>query len=72
MELLSPEDLVRLTPPERIALIAQLWDSLDADRIPLTIAQQAELENRLSSLDQDRKTGVTWATLKAELEQRCP
>ena len=72
MELLSPEDLVRLTPPERIALIAQLWDSLDADRVPLTAAQQGELDSRLSSLDQDRKTGVTWAALKDELEQRCP
>jgi putative addiction module component (TIGR02574 family) len=72
MELLSPEDLVRLTPPERIALIAQLWDSLEADRVPMSTAQQAELESRLTSLDQDRKTSVTWAALKAELEQRCP
>ena len=60
MELLTSGEMVRLTPPERIALIAQLWDSLDADRLPLTEAQQAELENRLSSLDQD---GVTWAAV---------
>jgi len=35
-------------------------------------AQEAELERRLSSLDQDRQNGVTWTALKAELEQRCP
>jgi len=60
------------SPPERLALIAQLWDSLEDDQVPLTAAQQEELERRLSSLDQDRKASVTWATLKAELEQRCP
>jgi putative addiction module component (TIGR02574 family) len=72
MELLTPDEIVRLSPPERIALIAQLWDSLDAHHLPLTRAQEAELERRLSSLDQDRQNGVTWRVLKAELEQRCP
>lgn len=72
MELLTLDEIVRLSPPERIALIAQLWDSLDADHLPLTGAQEAELERRLSSLDQDRQNGVTWTALKAELEQRCP
>ena len=67
-----PDEIVRLSPPERIALIAQLWDSLDADHLPLTGAQEAELERRLSSLDFDRQNGVTWTALKAELEQRCP
>jgi putative addiction module component (TIGR02574 family) len=72
MELLTPDEIVRLSPPERIALIAQLWDSLDANHLPLTGAQEEELERRLSSLDQDRQNGVTWTALKAELERRCP
>ena len=72
MELLTPDEIVRLTPPERLALIAQLWDSLEHDQLPLTNAQQAELERRLTSLDGARRNGVTWAALKAELEQRCP
>jgi len=72
MELLTPDEIVRLSPCERIALIAQLWDSLDNDQVLLTGAQEEELERRLSSLDQDRQNGVTWAALKAELEQRCP
>ena len=71
MELLTPSEIDRLSPPERIALIAQLWDSLDAEQIPLTGAQQAELVSRLASLDQDRQSGVTWTDLKAELERRC-
>jgi putative addiction module component (TIGR02574 family) len=72
MELLTQDELVRLTPPERLALISQLWDSLEDDQLPLTAAQQTELDHRLASLEQDRRQGITWANLKAELEQRCP
>jgi putative addiction module component (TIGR02574 family) len=72
MELLTQSEIVRLSPSERIALIAQLWDSLESDQLPLTSAQRAELDKRLVSLDQDRQNGETWAALKAELEQRCP
>jgi putative addiction module component (TIGR02574 family) len=72
MDVLTHDELARLTPPERLALISQLWDSLDADQLPLTTAQQAELDRRLETLDQDRREGITWEALKAELEQRCP
>ena len=47
-----------LTPNE----IAQLWESLENE----------QLERRLASLDEERRNGVTWASLKAELERRCP
>jgi putative addiction module component (TIGR02574 family) len=72
MEPLTHAELVRLTPPERLALISQLWDSLEDDQLPLTVAQRAELDRRLETLDEDRREGVTWAALKTELEQRCP
>ena len=62
----------RLSPPERLALIGQLWESLDQDDLPLTPAQQSELELRLASLDVDRLEAVSWTDLKAELEQLCP
>ena len=39
-------------------------------QLPLSQAHEVELERRLVSLDQDRREGVTWAALKAELEQR--
>jgi putative addiction module component (TIGR02574 family) len=71
MELLTPDEIVRLTPSERLALIAQLWDSLAHEQLPLTSAQEAELERRLGSIEEDKRNGVTWASLKAELEQRC-
>ena len=72
MELLTHDELVRLTPPERLALISQLWDSVEDEQLPLTAAQRAELDRRLASLDQDRREGIAWETLKTELERRCP
>jgi len=68
---LTHDEITRLSPDERLALIAQLWDSLDDNQVQLTPAQQAELE-RLATLDRDRTQSVTWETLKAELDQRCP
>jgi putative addiction module component (TIGR02574 family) len=72
MDILSRDEISRLSPPERLELIGQLWDSLEQERLPLTTAQEGELERRLTSLDRDRREGITWASLKAELEQRCP
>ena len=72
MELLTPDEIVRLSPPECLALIAELWNSLEHKQLPLTSAQQSEIERRLTSLDQDCRDGITWSALKAELEQRRP
>lgn len=70
MNLLSQDELARLTPPERLALITQLWDSLDDEQLPLTAAQQTELDRRLDTLDHDRPQCIPWAALQSELERR--
>jgi putative addiction module component (TIGR02574 family) len=72
MATLTHDELARLTPPERLALISQLWDSLENDQLPLTAAQRAELDSRLATLDLDRREGITWEALRNELQQRCP
>src|SRR5665213_4021073 len=64
MELLTHDEIARLTRPERLALISRLWDSLEDDQLPLTPAQCAELDSRLATLDQDRRNSTTWETLK--------
>ena len=71
MALLNRDEIARLSPPERLALIADLWDSLEQKELPLTKAQQTEPERRLASIDEDRADGLTWASLNAELERRC-
>ena len=72
MERITQDEIALLSPPERLELIGQLWDSLDQKQLPLTGAQQEELARRLTSLDRDRRDGITWAQLKVKLEQRCP
>ena len=69
---LTTDEITRLSPDERLELIAQLWDSLDDEQVPLSEAQQAELDRRLATLDHNRAEGVSWDILKAQLEQRCP
>jgi putative addiction module component (TIGR02574 family) len=68
---LSRDEITKLSPDERLALIAALWDSLQDEQVPLTGAQEVELERRLAALASNRADGVTWDALKAELERRC-
>jgi putative addiction module component (TIGR02574 family) len=67
---LSLDEITRLSPPERLALIGQLWDSLDNPDVPMTPAQQAEIDRRLQTFETDRDQSVTWESLKAELDNR--
>ncbi len=67
---LTPDQIVRLTPQERLSIIEQLWDSLSEADLPLTSAQKAELERRLATFDDDRAQALTWGSLKAELARR--
>jgi putative addiction module component (TIGR02574 family) len=72
MGTLNADELARLSPEERLALIGQLWDSLGDNEVPLPEAQKVELARRLSSYDQDRAHAVTWEQLRTELARRRP
>jgi putative addiction module component (TIGR02574 family) len=69
---LTQDEITRLSPDERLSLIAQLWDSLEDHQVQVTPAQRAELERRQATLGDNRGQSITWEALKAELEQRCP
>jgi putative addiction module component (TIGR02574 family) len=49
MASLNSDELARLSPEERLALIGQLWDSLADTEIPLPQAQQSELPRRVAN-----------------------
>jgi putative addiction module component (TIGR02574 family) len=70
MKTLSPDEIKRMSAAERLALIEDLWDSLDDAETPLPQAQRTELERRLETLDADIEEGVSWEQLKAELANR--
>lgn len=48
-------DFSHLSPEERLDLISEIWESLEADHVPLTPAQEAEIDRRLATLDEDIK-----------------
>ena len=63
---LTRDEITRLSPEERLSLIAQLWDSLEDHQVQVTPAQQAELERRLATLDDDRTQSVTWESIPCQ------
>lgn len=62
-------DLLRLSVPERIQLVQDLWDSIAADEsaVALTDAQRAELDRRLDAHRRDPDAARPWAEVKARL-----
>jgi putative addiction module component (TIGR02574 family) len=72
MSTLSHDEIIRLTPSERLMLIGDLWDSLNDAETAVTPAQEAELRRRLDSFERDRAGAVTWEQLKADLVRRAP
>jgi putative addiction module component (TIGR02574 family) len=62
----------RLSVEERLALVEELWDSIaeSTGELPLTEAQQAELERRLSEHNARPDDVVPWEDVKASIEAR--
>lgn len=50
-------DLSRMTPAEKLDLIGELWDSLEAEHLTLTVDQAAELDRRYATIDSDIEKG---------------
>lgn len=69
---MTHDDIVRMTPSERLALIGDLWESLSEEDTPLPMPQFQELQRRMVSFDCDRADAISWEHLKAELIKRAP
>ena len=63
-------DFSRMTSAEKLDLIGELWDSIEADNVPLTAEQAAELDRRYATLDTDIKQGRDAFTVYDELTTR--
>ena len=61
-------DFSKLSVAERIQLVEDLWDSIpESADIPLTDAQQAELDRRLEDVEQHPDAGEPWEVVRARL-----
>jgi putative addiction module component (TIGR02574 family) len=56
-----------LSPAEKIELLDALWESLETDQVPLTDAQRAELDRRITRLQQDPADVIPWEQVKTGL-----
>jgi putative addiction module component (TIGR02574 family) len=61
-------ELNKLTVTERLQLIGECWDSIDAEEYPnhLSQTQKDELDTRLVTYQQDNK-GKSWETVKVKI-----
>lgn len=61
--------LDKLSVPDRLLLVDELWDSIaeEEDSLLLTDAQKTDLERRLEAIDADPSRGSTWEQVKARL-----
>jgi len=65
-------DINKLSRDERLELIEELWDSLatNSDQVPLTEAQQAELDHRLDAMEQDGGEGIPWEQVLKQIRAK--
>ncbi len=64
-------DIDRLSAEERIQLAEELWNSLldHPEDVPLTSAQQKELDRRVEAYRLDQDPGEPWVEVLAKISQ---
>lgn len=59
-------DLLHLSFSERLLLVQDLWDSLNAEDIPLEQWQQDELDRRKAAYQANPGSGRSWEDVKRD------
>ena len=62
-------DILQLSVAERIQLVEDIWDSIATvpNNLPLTAAQEEELDRRLAAYEQNPNAGMLWDEFKQTL-----
>ena len=62
-------EILKLSVSERIQLVEDIWDSIavEADTLPLSEEQRAELDRRLADAESNPGVGTPWSEVKARL-----
>jgi putative addiction module component (TIGR02574 family) len=63
-------DIQILSPEERLDLIGELWDSLEAQDLPMSDDQRAELDRRIADVEAGGPKGSPWAEVEARIRSR--
>jgi putative addiction module component (TIGR02574 family) len=62
----------KLSPTERLDLIAGIWDTLESSDLPVTDEERAILESRMADLEANPSAQESWEQARASLESRRP
>lgn len=60
----------QLDVADRVELISQLWDSIDADELPVTPQTATLIDERLREADAAPLGGSSWEEVESELRAR--
>lgn len=68
----SALDFRSMSIPERLRLVEEIWDSIaqDAETLPLSPEQRAELDRRWAEHEEDPTTALPWDEVRDELYGR--
>jgi putative addiction module component (TIGR02574 family) len=66
------EAVKSLPLPDRLELVDAVWETIAAEGYepPLTESQAAELERRLEEHRRNPGSGISWETVRAELQEK--
>jgi putative addiction module component (TIGR02574 family) len=62
----------QLDVADRVELISELWDSIDADELPVKPETAALIDERIREADAAPLEGSSWEEVEAELRARLP
>ncbi len=65
-------DVSQLSAAEHIIAVEQIWDGIAAEKeeVPLTPAQEAELDRRLEAYRRSPTAGSSWDEVKARIQAK--
>ena len=70
MTLADLPNVLALPADEKLALVSELWDSIESEGLPpLSAEQRAELDRRRAEYEADPSSARTWDQVKARCEQ---
>ncbi|MEX2445511.1 MAG: addiction module protein [Alkalispirochaeta sp.] len=72
MSAFTKADVLRLSVPERIQLVEDIWDTIAEvpEEVGLTDEQKAEIDRRLDAHHQNPDEGTPWAIVRERIRSR--
>jgi putative addiction module component (TIGR02574 family) len=61
------DEILALSPAEKILLIEKIWDSLPDNSIEISEAQKGEVRNRIKRFKEGKSKFYTWDEVKREI-----